>query len=125
MFDFFIIFNWVLNNATAKYDSEGYFSGLKNTFRKLVSCSNCTDYQARAMETRLANKETKEFVHMLNSTLCATTRTLCILCELGQTDTGIKVPDVLVLYIGFDFIPFVGNNYFNIFLIFYYNFFII
>ena len=60
MFDFFIIFNWVLNNATAKYDSEGYFSGLKNTFRKLVSCSNCTDYQARTMETWLANKETKK-----------------------------------------------------------------
>lgn len=101
------IVSGALNNAAAaKYDLEGYFPA-SNTFRELVSCSNCTDYQARAMETRLANKETKEYVHMLNSTLCATTRTLCILCELGQTDTGIKVPDVLVPYVGFDFIPFV------------------
>lgn len=104
------IVSGALNNAAAaKYDLEGYFPA-SNTFRELVSCSNCTDYQARAMETRLANKETKEYVHMLNSTLCATTRTLCILCELGQTDTGIKVPDVLVPYVGFDFIPFVGQN---------------
>ncbi len=102
------IVSGALNNAAAaKYDLEGYFPA-SNTFRELVSCSNCTDYQARAMETRLANKETKEYVHMLNSTLCATTRTLCILCELGQTDTGIKVPDVLVPFVGFDFIPFLN-----------------
>jgi len=103
------IVSGALNNAAAaKYDLEGYFPA-SNTFRELVSCSNCTDYQARAMETRLQNHDTKskQYVHMLNSTLCATTRTLCILCELGQTDTGIKVPEVLVPYTGFDFIPFV------------------
>jgi len=103
------IVSGALNNAaSAKYDLEGYFPA-SNTFRELVSCSNCTDYQARAMETRLQTNEPrdKQYVHMLNSTLCATTRTLCILCELGQTDTGIKVPNVLVPYTGFDFIPFV------------------
>ncbi len=95
------------NSASAKYDLEGYFPA-SNTFRELVSCSNCTDYQARSMETRLlkTNNKNKEYVHMLNSTLCATTRTLCILCELYQTDTGITVPDVLVPFTGFNFIPF-------------------
>ena len=39
-----------LNNAAArKYDLEGWFPGLKR-YRELVSASNCTDYQARAME---------------------------------------------------------------------------
>ena len=102
------IVSGALNNAAAaKYDLEGYFPA-SNTFRELVSCSNCTDYQARSMETRLQTNDPKDkkYVHMLNSTLCATTRTLCILCELGQTADGIKVPKVLVPYTGFDFIPY-------------------
>lgn len=57
-------------------------------FRELVSCSNCTDYQSRAMETRFghkkANQQTKQYVHMLNGTLCATTRTLCCILENYQ-----------------------------------------
>lgn len=41
-----------LNNAAAKkYDLEGWFPGF-NEFRELVSCSNCTDYQSRALEVR-------------------------------------------------------------------------
>lgn len=46
-----------------------------------MSCSNCTDYQSRSLEIRFgARKQTdvkKSYVHCLNSTLCATTRTLC------------------------------------------------
>merc|ERR1711997_168642 len=75
-----------LNNAAAKkYDLEGWFPTLQR-YRELVSASNCTDYQAIAMDTRYGftekgkKKETrsiaqKEYVHMLNATLCATTRT--------------------------------------------------
>ncbi len=107
------IVSGALNNAAAaKYDLEGYFPA-SNTFRELVSCSNCTDYQARRLDTQYIGQNTpstnkdKEYVHMLNSTLCATTRTLCIICEQNQTDTGIKVPKVLVPYTGFDFIKFI------------------
>ena len=32
---------------------------------------------------------------MLNGTLCATTRTLCCILENYQTETGVKVPEVL------------------------------
>lgn len=106
------IVSGALNNAAIrKYDLEGWFPGY-NTYRELVSCSNCTDYQSRAMEIRCGFKketnETKRYVHMLNSTLCACTRVICCILELNQTETGIKVPKVLVNYMGgIEFIPFV------------------
>ena len=41
-----------LNNAAAmKYDLEGWFPS-SGAFRELVSCSNCTDYQARRLRVR-------------------------------------------------------------------------
>lgn len=41
-----------LNNAAAKkLDLEAWFSG-GGAFRELVSCSNCTDYQARRLRVR-------------------------------------------------------------------------
>jgi hypothetical protein len=46
---------------------------------------------------------------MLNSTLCATERALCCLLENYQTKGGVKVPPVLVPYMGgVTFIPFVN-----------------
>jgi len=95
-----------LNDAAAKkYDLEGYFKG-SGTFRELVSCSNCTDYQSRRLN--ITTGFPKRYVHMLNSTLCATSRTICVLLETYQTDTGIKIPTVLQSYLGGqDFIPFV------------------
>lgn len=101
-----------LNNAAIrKYDLEGWFPGY-NAFRELVSCSNCTDYQSRAMDIRIGTRtdknESKRYVHMLNSTLCACTRVICCILELYQTDSGIKVPKVLQPYLaGMDLIPFV------------------
>eukprot|EP01028_Stygiella_incarcerata_P001479 TRINITY_DN1260_c0_g1_i1.p1 TRINITY_DN1260_c0_g1~~TRINITY_DN1260_c0_g1_i1.p1 ORF type:complete len:470 (+),score=142.38 TRINITY_DN1260_c0_g1_i1:167-1576(+) len=102
-----------LNNAAAKkHDLEAWFPA-SGKYRELVSCSNCTDYQARRMEARFGlaaskDKAMKEYVHMLNSTLCATTRTLCCIVETCQQEDGIKVPDVLVPFMGgIDFIPYV------------------
>jgi len=101
-----------LNDAAAKkYDLEAWFPGY-GTFRELVSCSNCTDYQSRALDVKIralnkkeADKENK-YAHMLNGTLCATERTLCCILENYQTKEGIKVPDVLVPFVGIDFIPY-------------------
>eukprot|EP01122_Echinamoeba_exundans_P003217 TRINITY_DN13346_c0_g1_i1.p1 TRINITY_DN13346_c0_g1~~TRINITY_DN13346_c0_g1_i1.p1 ORF type:complete len:462 (+),score=161.78 TRINITY_DN13346_c0_g1_i1:28-1386(+) len=108
-----------LNNAAAKkYDLEGYFPGF-NEFRELVSCSNCTDYQARRMETRFGMKKQgereKKYVHMLNSTLAATGRTLCAILENNQTEKGINVPKPLQPFLGVfledpTFIPFVAEK---------------
>jgi seryl-tRNA synthetase len=100
-----------LNDAAAKkYDLEGWFPAL-NTYRELVSCSNCTDFQSRRLKIVYAGKghETEKeikFVHMLNSTLCATTRTICAIMENYQTEAGVKVPEVLQRYTGTDFLPF-------------------
>jgi len=105
------IVSGALNNAAAKkYDLEGWFPGF-NEFRELVSASNCTDYQSRAMGIRCGSKSAskeKKYVHMLNSTLCATTRTICAILENYQTEKGVKVPEVLQKYMdGREFIEFV------------------
>lgn len=70
-----------------KYDLEAWFPGY-GAFRELVSCSNCTDYQARALECRYrpskkseSQVEDKLYVHMLNGTMCATERTMCCIVE--------------------------------------------
>lgn len=102
-----------LNNAAAKkYDLEAWFPA-SATHRELVSCSNCTDYQARNLDIRLRSPKTpgvepkKEYVHMLNSTLTATERTLCCVLENCQEETGIRVPEALRPFMmGIDFIPF-------------------
>jgi len=101
-----------LNNAAAKkYDLEGWFPGDaegKGKYRELVSCSNCLDYQARAMATKYGVFPTDPFCHMLNSTLCATERGLCCLVENYQEADGVRVPRVLVPFmLGKEFLPFV------------------
>lgn len=39
-----------------------------------------------------------EYVHMLNATMCATTRVICALLENYQAEEGIVVPDALRQY---------------------------
>lgn len=102
------IVSGALNDAAAmKYDLEAWFPGYK-AFRELVSCSNCTDFQARALETRYALKNTPEklYVHMLNGTMCATERTMCCIMENYQTPEGLRIPKVLQEYVGAEFIPY-------------------
>uniref|UniRef100_A0A061RM96 serine--tRNA ligase n=1 Tax=Tetraselmis sp. GSL018 TaxID=582737 RepID=A0A061RM96_9CHLO len=103
-----------LNNAAAKkYDLEAWFPA-SQTFRELVSCSNCTDYQSRRLEIRLRSKSgpkddanQKEHVHLLNSTLTATERTLCCILENYQTPDGVEVPEILQPFMcGLKFLPF-------------------
>lgn len=99
------IVSGALNNAASKkQDLEAWFP-FQGEFKELVSCSNCTDYQARELEIRYgAKKQTdpsfkKTYVHALNSTLCATERALCCVLENYQTEDGINVPEVLRKYI--------------------------
>eukprot|EP00744_Colponema_vietnamica_P002360 GILI01003718.1.p1 GENE.GILI01003718.1~~GILI01003718.1.p1 ORF type:complete len:468 (-),score=179.35 GILI01003718.1:720-2087(-) len=105
------IVSGALNDAAAKkYDLEAWFPGY-GTFRELVSCSNCTDYQSRAMEIRCGQKKQgereKRYCHMLNATLCATERTICCILENYQTPEGLRVPRVLVPFMGgVEFIPY-------------------
>lgn len=51
------IVSGALNDAAAKkYDLEGWFPA-SETYRELVSCSNCTDYQSRNLEIRSGQKK--------------------------------------------------------------------
>ncbi|PHH80638.1 hypothetical protein CDD80_641 [Ophiocordyceps camponoti-rufipedis] len=84
------IVSGALNNAAAKkLDLEAWFP-YQGEYKELVSCSNCTDYQSRALEIRFGAKSQtdtkKKYVHCLNATLCATTRTLCCILENYQTE---------------------------------------
>ncbi|CAD6199707.1 unnamed protein product [Caenorhabditis auriculariae] len=88
-----------LNNAAAKkLDLEAWFPG-SQAYRELVSCSNCLDYQARRLRVRYGQTKKMDgevqYVHMLNATMCATTRVICAILENYQTVTGIEVPEVL------------------------------
>ena len=69
--------------------------------------------QSRRLDIRLRTPKNqgpdqqKLFVHMLNSTLSATERTLCCILENYQTPDGVRVPEVLQPFMpGIDFIPF-------------------
>ncbi|CAM6109765.1 unnamed protein product [Calypogeia fissa] len=54
-----------------------------------------------------SNDTVKQYVHLLNSTLVATERTICCILENYQTKDGVKVPEVLQPFMnGIDFIPF-------------------
>ena len=98
------------NSAAKKYDLEGWFPASK-TYRELVSCSNCTDYQARRLGMtygqRKHGEQSNKYVHTLNSTLTATERTLCCVLETYQREDGVQIPKVLQPYMdGIDFLPF-------------------
>ncbi len=86
--------------AAKKYDIEVWYP-VQNAYREVVSCSNCTDYQARRLEMRVRGKEKNYPPHTLNSTCVATSRALVAILEnFQQNDGSIKIPDVLVQYIG-------------------------
>lgn len=93
------IVSGALNHAAAKkLDLEAWFPA-SGAFRELVSCSNCLDYQARRLLVRYGQTKkmnaTTDYVHMLNATMCATTRVICVILETYQTETGVKVPEIL------------------------------
>jgi len=93
-----------INDAAAKkYDLEAWFPGDddgKGQFRELVSCSNCTCFQSRRMNTKSGYDKRQDYPHMLNSTLIATERAMCCLLENYQTPEGVRVPRVLQPYMG-------------------------
>jgi len=89
------------DNAAKKYDLEAWFPA-SETYRELVSCSNCLDYQARKLKIRMGKvgaTKTKETLHTLNSTAIATERTICCILENYQNkDHSITIPKVLQNY---------------------------
>ena len=84
------------------FDIEAWMAG-QNTYREIVSCSNCLDFQSRRLKIRFRDKsnEDTKYVHTLNSTLVAVERTIVSIMENFQTNDGhIRVPEVLQKYFG-------------------------
>ena len=92
-----------LGKVSAKtYDLEAWMAGQKS-YKEIVSCSNCLDFQARRLKIRFRDRtdEQPQYLHSLNSTLVATTRTMVAIIENFQTKDGhITVPKVLQKYVG-------------------------
>ena len=88
--------------AAKKYDLEAWFVR-QQAFREVVSCSNCSDYQARRLGIRLgkAGRPGKIVPHTHNSTAIATSRAIAAIAEQYQRPDGsIEIPKVLRPYLG-------------------------
>ena len=73
--------------AAKKYDLDVYMPREK-AYKEVVSCSNCTSYQAVRLNIKHQKGQEKEYVHTLNSTAIATSRTLRAILENYQQKDG-------------------------------------
>ena len=86
------------------YDFE-VFSTAQDRWLEISSVSNFETFQANRLKLRFKNSEGKsELAHTLNGSSLALPRVLAGLLENCQTPEGIKIPDALVPYCGFEFI---------------------
>ncbi len=83
------------------YDLEVWLPA-QNTYREISSVSNCEAFQARRMQARFRNTQSKpELLHTLNGSGLAVGRTLVAILEnYQQADGSIHLPDVLWPYMG-------------------------
>jgi seryl-tRNA synthetase len=87
-------------SATKTFDIEVWLPA-QNTYREISSCSNMGDFQARRMQARFRNSDTKkpELLHTLNGSGLAVGRTLVAILEnYQQADGSLKVPTALQPY---------------------------
>lgn len=86
--------------AAKKYDCEVWIP-TQEKYRELTSCSNCTDFQARRGNIRYKDENGTHFMHTLNGTAMASTRTLIAILENNQKEDGsVVVPEVLRPFMG-------------------------
>ncbi len=84
------------------YDFE-VFSGAQERWLEVSSVSNFENYQSNRMKLRFKNEKGKtELAHTLNGSALALPRIVAALLENNQTSEGIKIPEILVPYTGFD-----------------------
>jgi len=85
------------------YDINTWFPG-QNAYRETQSCSNCGDYQARRLNTKVKIDGKNELVHILNATLITDRAVLAIIENHQQADGSVKIPKVLQPFCGFEII---------------------
>ena len=87
--------------AAKKYDIEAWMPR-ESAFKEVVSCSNCTSYQAVRLNIKVRDKsdfESKRHVHTLNSTAVATSRVIRAILENYQNEDGsVEIPRLLRPY---------------------------
>ena len=83
------------------FDIEAWIPS-QNKFREISSCSSCGQFQANRMKSRYKNLDKKiDYVATLNGSGLAVGRTIIAIMENYQNEDGsIKVPDVLLPYMG-------------------------
>ena len=90
-------------SAAKTYDLEVWLPSY-GAYKEISSCSNCVDFQARRANIRYRDPENfkgTRYVHTLNGSGLAVGRTMAAVIEnYQQADGTIKVPDVLVPYMG-------------------------
>jgi seryl-tRNA synthetase len=88
--------------AAKKYDTEAWMAD--GQYREIGSNSNCTDYQARRLNIKFREGEGQApvgFVHTLNNTALATSRTMVAILEVHQQrDGSVMIPKALRPYMG-------------------------
>lgn len=88
------------SQAARKYDLEAWMPG-RGDWGEVTSTSNTTDYQARNLNIRYKDGDHSEYAHMLNGTLVATSRAIIAILEnFQQEDGSVKIPEVLVPFMG-------------------------
>lgn len=87
-------------SALRTYDIEVWLPS-QDTYREISSCSNCGDFQARRMGTRVKDGKKTELAHTLNGSGLAVGRTLLAIMENHQNaDGSITIPEVLRPFMG-------------------------
>ena len=76
------------------YDINTWFPGL-DQYKETGSCSNCGDYQARRLNTKVKINGQSEYVHILNSTAISDRSVLAIIENFQTKDGSINIPEVL------------------------------
>ncbi|GAK92819.1 seryl-tRNA synthetase [Nonlabens ulvanivorans] len=90
--------------STLTYDFEIY-STAQDKWLEVSSVSNFKTFQSNRLKLRFRNSEGKtELAHTLNGSSLALPRILAGILENYQTESGIKIPEVLIPYCGFDII---------------------
>lgn len=82
------------------YDINTWFPG-QNAYKETSSCSNCGDYQARRLNTKVKINNQNEYVHILNATVVNDRLMLAIVENFQQKDGSINIPEVLWPHTGF------------------------
>ena len=84
------------------YDME-VFSAAQERWLEVSSVSNFETYQANRLKLRFRGEDKKtQLAHTLNGSALALPRIVASILENNQTEDGIKMPEVLVPYLGFE-----------------------